>query len=88
MLGLLTFLDPPRPDTRATLETALKHGVQTRMVRQLPLAFLLAAQRMAFQSQHPRQLFPGHRAGHRMLPSFAAGNMQEGLDGCLETPEG
>jgi hypothetical protein len=35
MLGLLTFLDPPRPDTRATLETALKHGVQTRMVRLL-----------------------------------------------------
>ena len=33
MLGLLTFLDPPRPDTKATLETALKHGVQTRMVR-------------------------------------------------------
>ncbi len=33
MLGLLTFLDPPRPDTRATLETALHHGVQTRMVR-------------------------------------------------------
>ena len=32
MLGLLTFLDPPRPDTRATLETALDHGVQTRMV--------------------------------------------------------
>ena len=32
MLGLLTFLDPPRPDTKATLETALHYGVQTRMV--------------------------------------------------------
>ena len=32
MLGLLTFLDPPRPDTRATLETALHYGVQARMV--------------------------------------------------------
>ncbi|EIE23688.1 plasma-membrane proton-e [Coccomyxa subellipsoidea C-169] len=32
MLGLLTFLDPPRPDTRSTLETALRHGVQTRMI--------------------------------------------------------
>lgn len=32
MLGLLTFLDPPRPDTKATLETALYYGVQTRMV--------------------------------------------------------
>lgn len=33
MLGLLTFLDPPRPDTKATLETALHYGVQTRLVR-------------------------------------------------------
>lgn len=33
MLGLLTFLDPPRPDTAATLQAALRHGVQTRMVR-------------------------------------------------------
>ncbi|CAL5220978.1 g3087 [Coccomyxa viridis] len=32
MLGLLTFLDPPRPDTRATLETALHYGVQARMI--------------------------------------------------------
>jgi H+-transporting ATPase len=32
MLGLLTFLDPPRPDTKATLDTALHYGVQTRMV--------------------------------------------------------
>lgn len=42
MLGLLTFLDPPRPDTRSTLETALRHGVQTRMVRdRRPLQFYL-----------------------------------------------
>ena len=33
MLGLLTFLDPPRPDTRRTLEAAAGLGVQTRMVR-------------------------------------------------------
>lgn len=26
MLGLLTFLDPPRPDTRHTIETAMKYG--------------------------------------------------------------
>ena len=38
MLGLLTFLDPPRPDTKATLETALHYGVQTRMVS--PCIFL------------------------------------------------
>jgi magnesium-transporting ATPase (P-type) len=41
MLGLLTFLDPPRPDTRSTLQTALRYGVQTRMVTtpSLPRAF-------------------------------------------------
>ncbi len=33
MLGLLTFLDPPRPDTRDTLEKALGYGVDTKMVR-------------------------------------------------------
>lgn len=39
MLGLLTFLDPPRPDTRRTLEAAAGLGVQTRMVR-VPAPFL------------------------------------------------
>ena len=33
VLGLLTFLDPPRPDTRDTLEKALGYGVDTKMVR-------------------------------------------------------
>ncbi|KAK9839605.1 hypothetical protein WJX81_000469 [Elliptochloris bilobata] len=32
MLGLLTFLDPPRPDTRDTLEKALGYGVDTKMI--------------------------------------------------------
>ncbi len=32
-LGLLTFLDPPRPDTRDTLEKALGYGVDTKMAR-------------------------------------------------------
>ena len=35
VLGLLTFLDPPRPDTRDTLEKALGYGVDTKMVRPL-----------------------------------------------------
>ena len=33
LLGLLTFLDPPRPDTRDTLEKALGYGVDTKMAR-------------------------------------------------------
>jgi hypothetical protein len=32
MLGLLTFLDPPRPDTRRTIERALEWGVDVKMV--------------------------------------------------------
>jgi len=32
MLGLLTFLDPPRPDTKATIEDARKYGVPTKMI--------------------------------------------------------
>ncbi len=32
MLGLLTFLDPPRPDTRHTIERALEFGVDVKMI--------------------------------------------------------
>jgi H+-transporting ATPase len=32
MLGLLTFLDPPRPDTKQTIEDANKYGVQVKMI--------------------------------------------------------
>lgn len=32
MLGLLTFLDPPRPDTKKTIEDALKYGVTVKMI--------------------------------------------------------
>jgi H+-transporting ATPase len=32
MLGLLTFLDPPRPDTKQTIEDANKYGVSVKMV--------------------------------------------------------
>eukprot|EP01039_Chlorochromonas_danica_P004613 gene4613-biopygen2305 len=31
-LGLLTFLDPPRPDTRQTIEDANRYGVQVKMI--------------------------------------------------------
>jgi H+-transporting ATPase len=32
MLGLLTFLDPPRPDTKKTIEDANKYGVEVKMI--------------------------------------------------------
>jgi H+-transporting ATPase len=30
--GLLTFLDPPRPDTKATIDTAVKYGIRVKMI--------------------------------------------------------
>ena len=32
MLGMLTFLDPPRPDTKQTIEDANKFGVEVKMI--------------------------------------------------------
>lgn len=32
MLGVLTFLDPPRPDTKATIDAALEAGVDVKMI--------------------------------------------------------
>jgi len=32
MMGLLTFLDPPRPDTKDTIEQANKYGVNVKMI--------------------------------------------------------
>ena len=32
MLGMLTFLDPPRPDTKQTIEDARKYGVAVKMI--------------------------------------------------------
>ena len=32
MLGLLTFLDPPRPDTKVTIERAMAYGVDVKMI--------------------------------------------------------
>lgn len=32
MLGLLTFLDPPRPDTKKTIDDARTNGVPTKMI--------------------------------------------------------
>ena len=32
MVGLLTFLDPPRPDTKDTIERAMQQGVIVKMI--------------------------------------------------------
>jgi H+-transporting ATPase len=32
MLGILTFLDPPRPDTKDTIENAMILGVDVKMI--------------------------------------------------------
>ena len=32
MIGLLTFLDPPRPDTKQTIEDANHYGVEVKMI--------------------------------------------------------
>jgi len=32
MLGLLTFLDPPRPDTKHTIHRAIQYGVEVKMI--------------------------------------------------------
>jgi len=32
LLGLLTFLDPPRPDTLETIRKAVKYGVVVKMI--------------------------------------------------------
>lgn len=32
MVGMLTFLDPPRPDTKRTIERALEFGADVKMI--------------------------------------------------------
>jgi hypothetical protein len=32
MMGILTFLDPPRGDTKITIERALEYGVDVKMI--------------------------------------------------------
>jgi P-type E1-E2 ATPase len=32
MLGILTFLDPPRHDTKETIERAMEYGVDVKMI--------------------------------------------------------
>jgi H+-transporting ATPase len=35
LIGILTFLDPPRPDTKDTIDKSMAFGVDVKMVRSL-----------------------------------------------------
>jgi cation transport ATPase len=43
MMGILTFLDPPRSDTKITIERALEYGVDVKMITGACAAVLACA---------------------------------------------
>ena len=45
MSGILTFLDPPRPDTKETIENAMALGVDVKMITGAPPLILQAGRR-------------------------------------------
>jgi H+-transporting ATPase len=64
MLGLLTFLDPPRPDTKVTLQRAQAYGVAVKMV---------TGDHVAIAKETARQLGIGtHILNAANLPSLDA----------------
>ena len=58
MVGLLTFLDPPRPDTKHTIEEARRYGVQVKMITG---DHLLIALNTATQLDLGNKIFPPER---------------------------
>jgi H+-transporting ATPase len=58
MQGLLTFLDPPRPDTKQTIEEANKYGVQVKMITG---DHLLIAVNTALQLEMGDRIFTAER---------------------------
>mmetsp|Transcript_39283 Transcript_39283/g.111218 ORF Transcript_39283/g.111218 Transcript_39283/m.111218 type:complete len:1040 (+) Transcript_39283:189-3308(+) len=62
MLGLLTFLDPPRPDTKETIHRAIHYGVDVKMI---------TGDHGAIAKETARQLGMGdHILGSEGLPAF------------------
>jgi hypothetical protein len=59
MAGLLTFLDPPRPDTKETIETAMKYGVgvSASECKEGP-----CASRHSMEGGTPMQIQRGHQS--------------------------
>ena len=58
MMGLLTFLDPPRPDTKHTIEEAGRYGVQVKMITG---DHLLIARNCAMQLEMGDMIFTSER---------------------------
>ncbi|EEC48516.1 P3A, P type ATPase, partial [Phaeodactylum tricornutum CCAP 1055/1] len=58
MAGLLTFLDPPRLDTKQTIEDARHHGVQVKMITG---DHLLIARNTALQLDMGNKIFTAER---------------------------
>jgi H+-transporting ATPase len=58
MVGLLTFLDPPRPDTKQTIKDAISYGVQVKMITG---DHLLIARNTANQLEMGDKIFTAER---------------------------
>lgn len=58
MVGLLTFLDPPRPDTKQTIKDAIRYGVQVKMITG---DHLLIARNTANQLEMGDKIFTSER---------------------------
>jgi H+-transporting ATPase len=58
MVGLLTFLDPPRPDTKQTIKDARDYGVQVKMITG---DHLLIAKNTAMQLDMGDKIFTSER---------------------------
>jgi hypothetical protein len=39
LIGILTFLDPPRPDTKDTIDKSMAFGVDVKMVSSVPFPY-------------------------------------------------
>ncbi len=63
-MGILTFLDPPRPDTKSTIERSLEFGVDVKMI---------TGDHVLIAKETARQLGMGTNIqGANKLPSFDA----------------
>ena len=63
LLGMLTFLDPPRPDTKDTIHRAMEFGVDVKMITGgFADVVLCAGGRGGCPKQQPSSLVPAHAA--------------------------
>jgi hypothetical protein len=66
-LGLLTFLDPPRPDTLQTILDSKKYGVAVKMITGTR-SLLPAAPACLYGPEHPLTKLYSFRARSRCYP--------------------